>query len=397
MKVVVAPDSFKGSLDAEPAARAIAAGWSSVRPHDDVRVIPQADGGEGTLEALKAAIPHAEFQSAGLVSGPDGRPHEGIWLRLPDGIGVVELAQSSGLPLMSAPDALGATTRGLGEVIAAAIAGGARSLVICLGGSASTDGGAGALRALGVRLLDGSGRPIGEGGGQLRDLRAIDLSGLVPAPLGGVVLLSDVTAPLLGPRGAAAIFGPQKGASADDVAQLEAGLERLHDVLHGDAERQGAGAAGGAAYGFASVWSAETVPGARYVAEVSGLASAIGGADVVLTGEGRFDETSMSGKVVGNILSLASDPRIAVGIIAGQLAGDAATLASRRVWTWALAHAAPSLDAAQSEAGYWLEAAGAAAARDLLLFLRAARNTTSPSSTMDRPIIPDAGSTVPPV
>lgn len=203
--VVIAPDSFKGSLPADAAAAAIAAGWSEVHPADDLRLLPQADGGEGTLTAIESAIPGATRHRVDSVTGPDGRPTDACWLALPGGVAIVELAESSGLPLMAARDALGATTRGLGEVIRATIDSGAQSLVIALGGSASTDGGAGALQALGLRLLQADASEVPPGGGGLALLHRVDDRGLIAAPPGGVTLLTDVTAPLLGPTGAAAV------------------------------------------------------------------------------------------------------------------------------------------------------------------------------------------------
>ncbi|GMA93707.1 hypothetical protein GCM10025881_05310 [Pseudolysinimonas kribbensis] len=181
-RIVIAPDSFKGSLDAAPVADAIAAGWRSVRPDDELVLLPQADGGEGTLDAVASAVPLARVRDAGPVTGPDGRPVEGHWLLLPDGTAVIELAQPSGLPLMAALDPLGATTRGLGEVIGRALDEAPARLVIGLGGSASTDGGAGALAALGLGLLDEAGVAIPDGGGALAQLARIDRSGLRPAP-----------------------------------------------------------------------------------------------------------------------------------------------------------------------------------------------------------------------
>ena len=319
MRVVIAPDSFKGSLDAADVAAAIADGWRSVRPGDDIRMLPQADGGEGTLAAIASAVLGAQLRSAGDVTGPDGRPVPGHWLQLPDGTAVVELAQSSGLPLMERPDPLGATTRGLGEVIAAALDDGATALVIALGGSASTDGGAGALTALGLHLLDGDDRPLGHGGGELARLSRIDRSTLRRAPAGGIRLLSDVTAPLLGPTGAASVFGPQKGADADDVRTLENALAQYAGLLRGDPAVAGAGAAGGTGYGFVAAWGAAIESGARAIAQLTGLTAEAASADAVITGEGRFDATSATGKVVGDVLSLAGGRTM---IIAGQLGVD---------------------------------------------------------------------------
>ncbi|MEU2616532.1 glycerate kinase, partial [Micromonospora sp. NPDC007271] len=183
MRVVVAPDSFKGSLTAEDAARALARGWLARRPGDDVRLLPLADGGEGTVDAFAAALPDAQRRTV-TVPGPDGRAVTAAWLLLPDGTAVLELAQSSGLPLMAAADPLGAHTYGLGAVARAALDAGATRLVVGLGGSASTDGGTGALRALGLRLRDARGRDLPLGGAALADLAEIDATGLLPAPPG---------------------------------------------------------------------------------------------------------------------------------------------------------------------------------------------------------------------
>ncbi|GAA2082806.1 glycerate kinase [Pseudolysinimonas kribbensis] len=358
-RIVIAPDSFKGSLDAAPVADAIAAGWRSVRPDDELVLLPQADGGEGTLDAVASAVPLARVRDAGPVTGPDGRPVEGHWLLLPDGTAVIELAQPSGLPLMAALDPLGATTRGLGEVIGRALDEAPARLVIGLGGSASTDGGAGALAALGLGLLDEAGVAIPDGGGALAQLARIDRSGLRPAPPGGVRLLSDVTAPLFGPRGAAAVFGPQKGAGPDDVAALDAALARFAGLLGGDPERAGAGAAGGTGYGFAAAWGAVLEPGSSAIAELTGLTAAAAGADVLLTGEGRFDATSRTGKAVGNALELVAGTTARAGVISGRVDADPGC------WSVALVDLAGSPDEALRDPARWLAEAGAAAARAL--------------------------------
>lgn len=359
-RIVVAPDSLKGSLDAAPAAEAVAAGWRSIRPDDELVLLPQADGGEGTLDAIASAMPGARVEDAGPVTGPDGRAVEGHWLALPDGTAVVELAQSSGLPLMAEPDARAATTRGLGEVIAHALDAGATALVIGLGGSASTDGGAGALAALGLGLLDAHGAPLPDGGGPLAGLARLDRSGLRAAPAGGVRLLSDVTAPLLGSRGAAVVFGPQKGATLDDVAALDTALARFAELLGGSPAAPGAGAAGGAGYGFAAAWGAVLEPGSTAISELTGLPVALTGAEVLLTGEGRFDATSLSGKVVGEALRLAERAGVRAGVIAGRVDADPGC------WSIALVDLAGSLDAALRDPAHWLAQAGAAAARTLL-------------------------------
>ena len=367
LSVVVAPDSFKGSLAAAPAARAIAAGWLSVRPGDDVHVAPQADGGEGTLDAIEAAAPHAVRRSAGLVTGPDGRPTPGEWLQLDGGIAVVELAQCCGLPLMRELDATGATSRGLGGVVRAALDDGATSLVITLGGSASTDGGTGALSALGLGLADAVGTTIPDGGRALAQLATIDTRDLVAPPPGGVTLLTDVTAPLLGPTGAAEVFGPQKGATPATIRELEAALGHFANVL--DARElvtvPGVGAAGGTAFGFAALWNAEVRSGAEYLAALTGLDERIAAADIVLLGEGRFDTQSLGGKVASHILEVADVSGTTAGIIAGQVAIGVITSAGEPVWATSLAELAGSVPAAVQHPERWLHEAGARAAAAL--------------------------------
>ena len=377
LQVVIAPDSFKGSMDAAAAAEAIGSGWRAARPLDEVLLLPQADGGEGTLDAIATAVPGSRLRDTGPVSGPDGRPVEGHWLQLPDGTAVVELALSSGLPLMSRPDPLGASTRGMGEVIAAALDDGATALAIGLGGSASTDGGSGALRALGLELFDADDRPLPDGGGALSRLARVDVSRMRRPPAGGVRLLSDVTTPLLGAAGAAVIFGPQKGASAAQIDELDAGLARWAALLEralvmtdspsqperarGMTDVPGAGAAGGTGYGFLAAWGGAIEAGAAAIAELTGFAAAAASADVIITGEGRFDQTSTSGKVVGHALSLSTKPSARRGIIAGSF-GSAPPLG---VWSAALVDVAGTLDAALDDPTRWLYAAGIAAATAL--------------------------------
>jgi glycerate 2-kinase len=359
LRVVIAPDSFKGSATAADAAAAIADGWRSVRPGDDLVLLPQADGGEGTIDAMASAIPRAEFRSV-VVTGPDGRPVAARWLRLPDGEAVVEFAESSGLPQMPELDALGATSAGLGEVIAAALEEGATSLVIGLGGSATTDGAVGALQALGLWATDARGVELAHGGGSLAHLAAIDVAGLRAAPE-RVRLLTDVDNPLLGPRGAAATFGPQKGATPEQVELLERGLTRFADLLPGDPDLPGAGAAGGAGYGFTAAWGAEIVPGARAIAELTGLTGQGKTADVLILGEGRFDETSLGGKVVGHALGLAGDATQVV-VIAGRVDAEPVLPDGRTAASISLTDLAGSGEAARSDPLRWLREAGASAA-----------------------------------
>jgi glycerate kinase len=225
-RVVIAPDSFKGTASAADAASALAAGWRSVRPTDELVLRPMADGGEGTLDAFESAVPGAQRMPI-TVRGPVASPVSTHWLLLPDGTGVVELAATSGLTLLDPLAPLDAHSAGFGEAIAAALDAGVTRLMLALGGSSSTDGGAGALAALGARFDDGSGAAVPLGNRGLGTLARVDLSGLRPLPPGGAVILGDVTNPLLGDTGAAAVFGPQKGADAATVDVLESNLARL--------------------------------------------------------------------------------------------------------------------------------------------------------------------------
>ncbi|MGW6919125.1 glycerate kinase [Kitasatospora sp. NPDC054939] len=356
MRIVLAPDSFKGSITAADAARALADGWRSVRPDDELLTLPMADGGEGTLDAVAAARPGTTVHDVPHCTGPDGGPVTGRYALLPDGTALVELATASGLPLMArglAP--LTATTRGTGEAVAAALDAGASGLTVALGGSASTDGGAGLLAALGLRVQGPSGSPLPDGGGALAIAAAVDRTRLRPAPAGGVRLLTDVVNPLLGPSGAAAVYGPQKGAGPAEAALLERGLRRFAGLLGGDPQQPGAGAAGGTAYGLAAAWGARIAPGAAAVADLLGLDAALAGADLVVTGEGRFDGTSLLGKAVGEVIARAGRAGTPVRVVAGESADDRALT---------LVSLAGDGDDARRRADHWLVRAGARLARD---------------------------------
>jgi len=318
LRVLIAPDSFKGGLRATAVADALATGWLAVRPGDQVTRLPLADGGEGTLDVLAATVPRARWHRA-RVTGPGGAPVTSRWLELPGGTAVTELARASGLPLLARPDPMGAQTTGLGEVLGRALDAGAGRILVGLGGSAATDGGTGALAALGARFLGAAGAPLPPGGGALAALARADLSQLRPPPAGGVTCLTDVTAPLLGPRGAAAVFGPQKGADGTQIARLEAGLARLAELLGGDPAAPGAGAAGGTGYGLAAAWGAILVPGALELGRLARLDRALAGADLVITGEGRFDDTSLTGKVCGTVIAAARSAGVPVALVAGQV------------------------------------------------------------------------------
>jgi glycerate kinase len=352
MRVLIAPDSFKGSASATAVAAALARGWLAARPGDQVTRLPLADGGEGTLEVLATTVPGARWRRS-LVTGPGGGPVSCRWLLLPGGTAVAELARASGLPLLAHPDPMGAHTTGLGEVLGRALDAGATRILVGLGGSASTDGGTGALAALGARFLDAAGHPLPPGGGALTSLAAVDLTGLRPPPAGGVSCLADVTAPLLGPGGAAAVFGPQKGADPQQGACLDAGLARLAGLLGGDPDAPGTGAAGGTGYGLAAAWGATFTPGAAELCRLAGLDIALAGAGLVITGEGRFDPTSLTGKTCGTVIAAAAAAGVPVALVAGQVTGQPPV-----AHTVSLTGLAGGTGPALARPGHWLREAG---------------------------------------
>ncbi|MGH2635599.1 MAG: glycerate kinase [Actinomycetota bacterium] len=329
MRVLVAPDKFRGTLSADEAARAIAAGWRRRRPGDDVTRVPMADGGEGTLEAIVAAL-GGEVRAA-RVSGPLGDPVDaafGLVDASAGRSGVVELARASGLQLVGAARnrPLRATTRGTGELILAAAREGVAELLVGVGGSASTDGGAGLAAALGVRLTDPDGRPLPDGGAALLRLDRVDLTALAPEVRGvRVVVASDVDNPLTGPRGAARVFAPQKGASPDDVLLLDRALAHYAAVLFRDLgfdvrSTRGAGAAGGAGAGLVAFLGAHVRPGVEVVMDAVDLRGRIARADVVVTGEGRFDASSLLGKVPMGVVAEAGRAGVRAGVLCGEAA-----------------------------------------------------------------------------
>ncbi|GAA3978056.1 glycerate kinase [Actinomadura viridis] len=325
-RVVVAPDSFKGSLGAVEVCAAVGEGVRRAFPDAEVVAVPMADGGEGTLDCFLSALGGKEMALAAV--DPLGRPVQARYALSGDGrSAVVELASASGLPLVAdaGPDPLGAGTEGTGMLIADAVAHGARDVLVCLGGSASTDGGAGLLRALGVRFTDAAGEDLPPGGGALARLAAIDDSGLRPEVRATRFRVAcDVTNPLVGPRGAAAVFGPQKGAGPEQVRALDAALERFAGVLAEHTgvrvrDLPGAGAAGGACGGLVAMLGAEPASGAELVADTVGLPAALDGADLVITGEGRVDGQSAGGKVVSVVAALARERGVPAVALAGSL------------------------------------------------------------------------------
>ena len=362
--VVLAPDSFKGTLGAADAAAALAEGWRRARPDDDIVLLPMADGGEGTLAAFATAVPDAERVAVRVV-GPDGAQIDSAWLRLPataeapGGTAIVELGATSGIELLFELRPLDAHTYGLGQAIAAALAAGVSRVVVGLGSSASTDGGTGMLRALGARFLDSDGNDVPLGGAGLAAITEVDLSGLPALPPGGVGALTDVTNPLLGRRGAAAVFGPQKGADPAQVARLDAGLANLARLVDADPITPGAGAAGGTGFGLLA-WGATLEAGASAVSQLIGLPAAAAAASVVITGEGSFDGQSAAGKVPTYVASLAGGARVA--LVAGRITADADTSAFAA--SLSLTELAGSPEQAMAETASWLRDAGERFARE---------------------------------
>lgn len=367
-RVVLAPDSFKGSIRAADAARALADGWRRVDPAAAIALLPMADGGEGTLDAFAAAVPGATPVSV-EVTGPDGTRVAATWLLLPPepglpgGTGVVELASTSGIELLG-PQRLpwDAGTAGFGQAVAAALAHGVSRLVLGIGSSASTDGGAGLLSALGARITDAAGAPIAPGLRGLATAHAVDLTGLPALPAGGVLVLSDVTNPLTGPDGAAAVFGPQKGLGPVDIAAADAALARWAELVGVDPRSPGAGAAGGVGTALRA-WGAWLAPGSAEVAALIALAPAIAGARVVVTGEGSFDGQSAAGKAPAHVAALAADAGVPVALVAGRIAGDADTAGFAA--SVSLTQLAGSADAALADPARWLREAGARLAERL--------------------------------
>jgi glycerate kinase len=315
LKVLVAPDSFKGSLTSVQVARALADGWMRARPTDDVRLSPLADGGEGTLDAVAAAGGWVELPAS--ARDPLGRPLPGRFLRLGDRA-IIELATASGLSRVAAAerDPLAASTFGTGLILAAAVGLGVRDVVLGVGGSATTDGGSGLLVALGVRFLDAAGRDLPPGGGALGALDRVDLSGVSPL-LREVTLTiaSDVTNPLLGEMGAAATYGPQKGATVAQVVELDGNLAHYADVLEAAIGRRirdtpGAGAAGGTTAGLLAIADRfrelHIRPGVELMMELTGFGEALEAADLVITGEGRIDAQTGYGKTALGVAQQAA-------------------------------------------------------------------------------------------
>ena len=375
MKIVVAPDKFKGSLPAMQVAAAIAAGLHAGRPGAEVVTIPVADGGEGTVDAAVAA----GFERVPVTAtGPAGDPVRASYARRGE-VAVVELAGVCGLARLPGgrPAPLTASSFGAGEVLRAALEGGAQRIILGVGGSASTDGGAGLLQALGARVLDTSGEPVRPGGAGLRETAALDLTGLHRAlpPAGhsaDIILAADVDNPLTGPDGAAEVYGPQKGASPAEVTALDAGLRRWAAVVAAAVGRDwswtpGAGAAGGVGFAALAVLGATRRPGIELVLDLACFETALDGADLVITGEGSLDAQSLAGKAPVGVARAAARRGIAVVAVAGRSTlGEAELAAAGIAAVYPLTDLEPDLERCRAEAGRLLRRTGQMIARDRL-------------------------------
>lgn len=346
MRVLIAPDKFKGSLSAVEAARAMSEGVLLADPGAEVVLSPMADGGEGTVEAVAAAT-GASVESRRVAGPMPGQVADASWVMLAgsdgllggvpgaadfvgagDRVAVLEMAQASGLWLVPAErrDPMSASTYGTGELIKAALDAGCGRIIVGVGGSATVDGGAGMAAALGYRFLDARGMELRGRGASLEAIERIDASGRDPR-LGdaGFLVASDVDNPLLGPCGAAAVFGPQKGAGPEQVRRLESGLGRLADAMARDLgadvrNMPGAGAAGGLGAGLMAFCGARLVSGVRLVASITGLDGKLADADLVLTGEGSFDSQTARGKTPAGVVEAARRHGVPAVVMAGRLA-----------------------------------------------------------------------------
>ena len=330
MKIVIASDSYKGSLDSSQVNEAMRKGILRVFEDAEIICIPIADGGEGTVDAVMTCCGGSYCYE--MVTGPDGREVIARYGILPDKSAVIEMAAASGLPLVQdvTPDTvMNSTTYGTGQLIASALDKGCRKIYIGIGGSATNDGGIGMLQALGVSFLDADNREVGFGGKYLDKIARIDISNLHPRIRETeLVVMSDVTNPLCGENGAAVVYGPQKGATEEEIAILDKGLARFAELicqmnLPDIRNLPGAGAAGGLGGGLVSFLGAEIRPGIKAILEIADFEKSVQWADLILSGEGRIDGQSANGKVVSGIAEIAGKYNVPVIAICGSVEKDA--------------------------------------------------------------------------
>jgi len=371
MKVVIAPDSFKGSLTAAQVCSAVSAGIVSVFPGVDIVCVPMADGGEGTVQSLVDGL-GGVFVSC-EAQDPLGRPVTAVYGLTENRTAVIEMAQASGLTLLkeNERDPMITSTFGTGQLIKDALGRGARKFIIGIGGSATNDGGAGMAEALGYRFLDKRGNELQRGGGALMRLSRIDSADADPRLKDSVFTVAcDVENPLLGPAGASAVFGPQKGADPERVMLLDKALARFAKRVKADlgekvAEVPGAGAAGGLGAGCLAFLSANLQKGVGIVIEATGLREKIGGADLVITGEGRTDSQTLGGKTVFGIAGLAKSLGVPVIVISGSLAEGAEELLKYGAWRlYAIMEDGITLEEAMTDGAELIKAKAARAIRE---------------------------------
>lgn len=329
-KFVLAPDSFKGTMTSTEVCDELAAAIRAVYPEAEIVSLPVADGGEGSVDAFLAAMGGERVTVP--CTGPNGQTISAGYGLLPDGTAVVEMAAAAGLPMADPKNPERTTTYGVGELMRHAAERGASKIVMCLGGSATNDGGCGAAVACGIRFYDGEGTPFTPVGGTLKDIAHIDLSGLdktlaaVP-----IVTMCDIDNPLCGETGAAAVFGPQKGADGDMVRRLDAGLSHLADVLERDCgaavrNLPGAGAAGGMGAGMAAFFKSHLQMGIETVLDTVDFEGNLSGTDLIFTGEGRLDGQSKRGKVPAGVARRAKALGVPVVAVVGDVGEDAETV-----------------------------------------------------------------------
>lgn len=389
--VLIAPDKFKGSLTAAQVAAAVARGLAAARPDVSSVELPVADGGDGTLDAAVAA---GFLRVPVRVSGPVGNQVESAYA-VRDGVAVVEMADACGLNRLPghrlAP--MTASSTGLGELIRAALDAGVEQIVLGVGGSASTDGGAGLLTALGARLLDAAGQDLPPGGGALSRLDRVELGGLHPRlAQTRMVLAGDVDNPLLGPSGAAAMYGPQKGASAVQVQELDGALERWSNAVAAalgrsirDRDRPGAGAAGGVGFAAIAVLDADSRAGIDLFLELTGFYDQLAGAALVITGEGSLDEQTLRGKAPAGVAAAARRAGLPVVAVAGRNLLSAADLAAGGfAAAYTLSDLEPDVARCLAEPGPLLEQLGARIAAEWLPGAAAGRPSRRSSSAGGR-------------
>jgi len=333
LKIAVAPNAFKGTLTAREAADCIATGLGRALPGARIRKIPMADGGDGTAQAIADATGGRMVRR--VVTGPSGRRVRAAFALTGDGrTAVIEMATASGLALLRPRERnpMRTTTRGTGELIARALDLGVKRILVGIGGSATNDGGTGMARALGVKFLDAMGRELPGGGGALRHLMRIDRSGLHPRAAGATVdVACDVDNPLTGPRGAARVYGPQKGATPEMVRELDANLKRLARLIRRDVgpdilKVPGSGAAGGLGAGLMAFLNGRLKPGVELVMAAVKLERKLRGCDLVVTGEGRMDAQTASGKAPAGVARTARKLGLPVIAICGSLGKDVAKM-----------------------------------------------------------------------